>query len=433
MIHNNNNNNNSNNNNNNNINNNDNNKINCILHYGYIYRFVCSTCKVALCDLCIIDKDHRGHETNLINKESIEPIIQEFKYVHFKSLTTYSERIKYSLDISNKKFNQIEEQHNQNVNSIIEEFKQLYKILQTIENDSIRQLVTHYDDNKDINTNISTIANIYLKNIDQIQNIYKDIKNDLKVEPFNNENNINKNLEILKHCHQTKLILKETSNKCEINKLLNDFNNITMENSIDTFKDSIKDIIKIKLDSKNVITNYKSPISVSLSGVNFFIYKDGCTIPDDTKYLALGPGIKNFTAIQFPKTIISIALLDGFDVSLTVGMLPNSLQHLYMGAVKWPLLEGSIPQYVSQIFLMPGFNQKIAEFPRYLYAIYIDTPSAIFSRPNAPLFITPSCKNNYQKVSCQIYDWIDASSHTIIQDPFNYTTKGEFYFEDNQQ
>ncbi|EAL61262.1 hypothetical protein DDB_G0292276 [Dictyostelium discoideum AX4] len=66
----------------------------CEFHEENKYKLICPTCKVAMCKVCIISKGHRGHETELITKDSIEPITKEFKDINFKSIQECSNNIK---------------------------------------------------------------------------------------------------------------------------------------------------------------------------------------------------------------------------------------------------------------------------------------------------------------------------------------------------
>ncbi|KAK5582424.1 hypothetical protein RB653_004009 [Dictyostelium firmibasis] len=398
--------------------------IKCILHE-HKYRFICSTCNIALCDLCIASVDHRGHEINLINKESTAPVIKEFKDKNFGTLTECSNKIQESYSESDKIFNKIEEEHTRNINTITNEFKQLYTILQTIEKDTIRQLVTHFDDNKEINTNISTLSNSYLQSTYQIQNKYKDLKtidfnieqlnnNDTDIDNNNNNNNnynkikTNKNLEILKHCHQTKLFLKEITSESKVDTLMSEYKKVIIENSAKKFMDSIKDIIKINLEPEIC----KDPIEVMVGGNNFFIYKEGREIPYNTRSLALGPGIKNLGVGLFPNSIIHVVLLDGFSVQLTRGMLPDSVLRLYIGAIKKPLLKDSLPQYITTLFLMNDFNQEIFAMPPSITQLYVvKSPIVKFPHGNYTIYTQyPSKHSVFDKVS----HWIPNIDYRVI-------------------
>ncbi|KAK5582423.1 hypothetical protein RB653_004008 [Dictyostelium firmibasis] len=353
------------------------------------YRFICITCNLALCDLCIVSVHHRGHETDIINEESAAPIINEFKNEYFETLTECSNKIEELFNESNTIFNKIEEEHIKNINTITKKFKNLYTILQTIEKDSIRKLVTYFDDNKEINTKISKLANNYLISIDRIQNKYKDFNYDEQLNT-NNKNYKNEKLEILKHCHQTKLFLKEISCESQIKKFIGEYDNVILETFFKKFKSSAKEIIKINFESED-------PTSVLIEGINYPIYKEGENIEFGTN-LALGPSVKNLIYGFIPPTVNSVILLDGFKVGLTEGMLPNSVEVLYVGAIKKPLF---IPPSVSVLFLTEGFNQRIDEIPPSIKSIYIYTPHPITFPPdeyisyNYSIYVADTYQNNY--------------------------------------
>ncbi|KAM9983125.1 hypothetical protein ACTFIZ_005722 [Dictyostelium cf. discoideum] len=381
----------------------------CEFHEENKYKFICVTCKVAMCKVCIISKDHCGHETDLITKDSIEPITKEFKDINFKSIQECSNKIKEYLEISNKKFSKIEKEHSKNENFVSNEFKKINKLLQKTENDKIKELSTHFNTNKEINTNISNLANKYLKNIDQIQNKSKDLKdfnvesfndNDIDEDSNNSNNNINeKILGFLKHYHQTKIVLKEISSESEIDELLCRYENITIQISSDKFKSSIGTIINLKMESKD-------PNKVTVNGQNFYIYKEGYTVPNGTTNLALGPSIKNLNVGSIPATVTSVVLLNGFNFKLLNGILPSSLQLLYVGAIKKPLLVGSIPPGVTSLFLLDGFDQKISEIPQMVGYMYVDDiqTEGIPLRSNIQIYKSPSCKQQFNN-STYVHPW----------------------------
>ncbi|KAM9963584.1 hypothetical protein ACTFIW_006817 [Dictyostelium discoideum] len=376
----------------------------CEFHEENKYKFICVTCKVAMCKLCIISKDHCGHETDLITKDSIEPITKEFKDVDFNSIQECSNKIKEYLEKSNKKFNKIEKEHSKNENFVTNEFKKINKFLQKIENDKIKELSTHYNTNKEINTNISTLANKYLKNIDQIQKKLKELR-DFNVQSLNddhnNSNDKDKILDFLKHYHQTKIVLKEITSESEIDELLSEYEHITIQKSSDNLKTSIGNIIKLKIEYLN-----KDPNNVTVDGTKYFIYKEGSQVPNNAPYLALGPSIKNLKVGSIPATVVNIILLNGFNFQLLNGILPSSVEVLYVGAIKKPLLNGSIPSGVSTLFLLDGFNQKISEIPPRISVVYVGDihPEEIPLKSTLQIYKSPSCKQQFNNCN-YVYEW----------------------------
>ncbi|KAM9953456.1 hypothetical protein ACTFIR_008527 [Dictyostelium discoideum] len=371
----------------------------CTLHNDYDYRFICSDCRVPVCDFCIVSKNHhRSHSIDFITSENCNQIFQEFKNNNFQFLIKCLDGDKELLNKSNEIFNELEEEHIQNVNTISNEFKQLHTILDSVEKDTIKHLVTHYDENKETHSKISKKLENNSKNAHLITNKYKETINNFNIQQiFNNDQNIKGNnhqhLELLKHCHQSQMLVKEKNTENKNNDLLNEFNKVTIENSMDIVKNSIKDTFKIKLSS----ATYKDPKRVKLGGGEYFIYKDGCVIPNGTLYLALGPSIKNLTIGSIPATVQRIALLNGFNLQLTEGLLPNSVQWLHIGAIRKPLIKKSIPQSVSFLFLLDGFNQEISEIPPSVTQIYLGDTS--FKIPqtlikSVRVYKTPSCKQD---------------------------------------
>ncbi|KAM9989914.1 hypothetical protein ACTFIY_005967 [Dictyostelium cf. discoideum] len=102
----------------------------------------------------------------------------------------------------------------------------------------------------------------------------------------------------------------------------------------------------------------------------YFIYKEGSQVPYGTPNLALGPSIKNLNVGSIPATVTSVILLNGFNFQLYNGILPSSVQVLYVGDIKKPISNGSIPTSVSTLFLLYGFNQKISEIPPNVTNMY---------------------------------------------------------------
>ncbi|KAM9953461.1 hypothetical protein ACTFIR_008532 [Dictyostelium discoideum] len=160
-------------------------------------------------------------------------------------------------------------------------------------------------------------------------------------------------LDFLKHDNQTKIVLKEITGESEIDELLSEYEYITIQKSSDNFKTSIGNVIKLKIDYLN-----KDPNNVTVDGIKYFIYKEGSQVPYGTPYLALGPSIKNLKVGSIPAAVSYVILLDGLNFQLLNGILPSSLQVLYVGAIKKPLLNGSILPNVTSLYLLDGFNQK---------------------------------------------------------------------------
>ncbi|EAL67497.1 hypothetical protein DDB_G0279881 [Dictyostelium discoideum AX4] len=102
----------------------------CAIHKEHDIKMICATCKVVVCVECIL-LDHNGHKFDRIGVENSKEIF---------------ELLNESINL----FKPLEDKHTENVNTITEVFKELSKLLQIIEIDKIKQLVTLYDENKDI-------------------------------------------------------------------------------------------------------------------------------------------------------------------------------------------------------------------------------------------------------------------------------------------
>ncbi|KAN0050174.1 hypothetical protein ACTA71_003280 [Dictyostelium dimigraforme] len=327
---------------------------------------------------------HRSHVFDLINKVNTAILFQDFKCKHFQNLDNCLESIKESINESNEIFKNLNEEYNQNVNTVTKEFKQIYSQLESIENEIINRLNAHHDENKETNEKIKITANDNIKNIDQLISKYKYSINDYNIDQIFNNNNKNNNngisnhqhIELLKHSHQTQILLNEQDDDNTINKLVGEYNKISLVNSIDHVKNSIKDTFQIQPISI-YSEDSKDPKRVKVGIDEFFIYKNGCVIPNGVVNLALGPSVKKLAVGSIPPSIKRLILLDGFKVQLTEGILPNTIKSLLVGAIKKPLLKGSIPVGVAYLFLLDGFDQEIVEIPRNVSEIFLYNTSFI--------------------------------------------------------
>ncbi|EAL67495.1 hypothetical protein DDB_G0279877 [Dictyostelium discoideum AX4] len=384
----------------------------CAIHKGHDIKLICTKCKVVVCVECIV-LDHNGHKLDRIDVENSKEIFEEFKNNHIQNLDKQIGINNELLNKSNNLFKSLEDKHTENVNTITEEFKELSKLLPIIEIDKIKQLVTLYDENKDINTNISTIVHDNLNTINLITNKYKNTINHINIDQIinNNKNNINNNnnynnnnyqhIEILKHCHQSRLLIKDNQNENKINELMNQYKNVNIVNNSEQVKESIKEIFEIS-DFPS-ITNVKDPKRVTVVGIEYFIYKDDSIVPNGSGFVAIAPSVKTIKVGSIPKSVEYLLLLDGFNVELTEGMLPQSIKSLLVGAIKKPLLKGSIPNGVLNLFLLDGFNQEISELPQSVNSFYLlNTPFK-----NIPLskYIYRSPKYKQQLSHSNVNNW----------------------------
>ncbi|KAM9944825.1 hypothetical protein ACTFIT_009554 [Dictyostelium discoideum] len=315
------------------------------------------------------------------------------------------------LNESNNLFKPLEDKHTENVNTITKVFKELSKLLPIIEIDKIKQLVTLYDENKDINTNISTIIHDNLNNINLITNKYKNTINQINIDQIiNNNKNNYQHIEILKHCHQSQLLIKDNQNENKIKELINQYKNVNIVNNSKQVKESIKEIFEIS-DSLS-IANVKDPKRVTVTGKGYFIYKNDSIIPNGTTHVAIAPSVRTIKIGSIPTSIQYLVLLDGFNVQLKEGMLPQSIIYLYVGAIKKPLLKGSIPNSVTGLFLLDGFNQEITEIPQSSCLYLFDTPLTNFPFQN---LIYRSPKYKQQLTHSKVGNWDGRNYDPIIE------------------
>ncbi|KAM9949527.1 hypothetical protein ACTFIT_010740 [Dictyostelium discoideum] len=340
----------------------------CAIHKEHKIKMICATCKDVVCNECIL-LDHNGHKFGRIDVENSKEIFEEFKNNHLQNLDKQIGINNELLNKSNNLFKSIEDKHTENVNTITEVFKELSKILPIIEIDKIKQLVTLYDENKDINTNISTIIHDNLNNINLITNKYKNTINHINIDQIINNNNSYQHIEILKHCCQSRLLIKDNQNENKIKELINQYKNVNIVNNSKQVKESIKEIFEIS--NSLSITNVKDPKRVTAGGKEYFIYKNDSIIPNGTVRVAIAPSVKTIKIGSIPTSVQYLILLDGFNVELTEGMLPQSIKSLLVGAIKKPLLKGSIPNGVLCLFLLDGFNQAISEIPQSVYQLLL--------------------------------------------------------------
>lgn len=101
---------------------------------------------------------------------------------------------------------------------------------------------------------------------------------------------------------------------------------------------------------------------------------------------------------SIPATVVYIILLNG--------ILLSSLQVLYVGAIKKPLLNGSIPSNVSTLFLLDEFNQKISEILPRISVVYVGDihSEEIPLKSTIQINKSPSCKQQFNN-SNYVYEW----------------------------
>ncbi|KAM9972926.1 hypothetical protein ACTFIR_012297 [Dictyostelium discoideum] len=229
-----------------NINYNDNNKNfyfkddnKCFQHENKDIIAICSQCmNTPVCLECATSKlFHQGHILETINKDTITPIINEFKDIIKPQLIQYSNKSQEFLNNLEIKFNELSSSHKTNITLINKEFKQLHLILQIIENDLIKQLDTNFDENLQLNTIIKSF----------IENNLKIISKSYEIINNNNNNDYDECqlIKIIKTYHHFKKQLNNNNN----NNNSGEINFSTFNNKIVSIKKESSEIIKECLNS----------------------------------------------------------------------------------------------------------------------------------------------------------------------------------------
>ncbi|KAM9987640.1 hypothetical protein ACTFIZ_000135 [Dictyostelium cf. discoideum] len=140
----------------NNNNNKNNNKNKCVAHKDKTIKFLCVDCSSdPVCNSCVVSPKHRGHTFDEIKFENTNSIFEEFKNQLYPKLNECYNLDQVLLKQSNLDFKKIEDEHETNVKLLQGEFNTLQTLLNTILNDGIDQLLTNFDQNQDINKQIS--------------------------------------------------------------------------------------------------------------------------------------------------------------------------------------------------------------------------------------------------------------------------------------
>ncbi|KAM9991163.1 hypothetical protein ACTFIZ_004575 [Dictyostelium cf. discoideum] len=348
----------------------------CPIHKERKIKMICTTCKVVVCNDCIITI-HGGHFFDRIDIENSKAIFEEFENNNFQNLHNQIDINNDLLNESNNLFKSLEDKHTENVKTIKKEFIQLHQLLQIIEIDKIKQLETLYDENKIINTNISTNIHDKLNNIKLITNKYKNKINQINIDQIINNKNY-QHIEILKHCYQSQL-LKDNQNENKINELMNQYKNVNIVNNTEQVKNSIKEIFEI--------------------------------IIDDT--VAIAPSVKTIKIGSILTSVKYLLLLDGFNVQLTEGMLPQFISYILVGAINKPLLEGSIPIGAKHLFLLDGFNQEISEIPHSVDQLFLFDTTLTNFQFSKSIYRSPKYKQ--QTTHSNMINWNDSDWEPKIE------------------
>ncbi|KAN0032612.1 hypothetical protein ACTFIV_006519 [Dictyostelium citrinum] len=160
----------------NNNNNNNKNKNKCFIHKDKKVKFLCVDCmNDPVCNSCVVSPEHRGHTFDEIKLENTNLIFEEFKEKLYPKLNQCYNSDQELLKQSNLDFKKIEDEHETNVKLLQDEFNTLQTLLNLILNDGIDQLLTNFDQNQDINRQISF-------NVERNNNLTDQIIKNHKVE-----------------------------------------------------------------------------------------------------------------------------------------------------------------------------------------------------------------------------------------------------------
>ncbi|KAM9994980.1 hypothetical protein ACTFIY_001167 [Dictyostelium cf. discoideum] len=208
--------------NNNNNNNNINNK--CVYHTNNDITFLCSDCNlIPCCNSCISQNNfHRGHKIDLIDDSTICSLINNFKEEIYPNILKLLKNDEITNNESIEKFEKIKIEYQHNIETISNHFKNIHQIISLIENEIKNNLSITFNNNVDLNSNISNLIN---DNNDSLQSI---IYNNKTIERINNFNvdfdDENQTLELIKHYQQSLKLLNYNCNN-NINKQLIEYKN----------------------------------------------------------------------------------------------------------------------------------------------------------------------------------------------------------------
>ncbi|KAN0026552.1 hypothetical protein ACTFIV_007541 [Dictyostelium citrinum] len=399
----------------------------CVNHPNQVISFLCTSCDNSpICCKCVTSF-HRSHTIDDINLENSKELSKEFKHLNFKELLESSGNRLNLIKESDDFFTSIENQHLKHIQMIENEFRIIHNQISFIEMDLKKQLITLLDDNKETNimikskiesikSTIDSIINKHRDNIEKydddnyIENIFKnhlyndnnndnDNNNNSNTNNSNNSNSNNSNndindrvIEIIKHSHQLKSILKLKDNEELL--LIGKYKDTSLtfnRGLFDSFKDSFKNIytINTKLKSfhskennncnynnnnedndsnnKNIeIINKNKNTSNKITNKQFeyggmivTILENGVDLPSDVNSLALSDNLANIKISLIPQTINRLFVLNGFSQTLLPSLMPP-LKFIFLGEIgDSTLVEGSIPNTTTGIILLDGFNQSL--------------------------------------------------------------------------
>ncbi|EGC32226.1 hypothetical protein DICPUDRAFT_155845 [Dictyostelium purpureum] len=340
----------------------------CLEHPQKTIVFICSTCSdnIPECSKCIISS-HNGHvfkDLEDININFKKQINKDFITQTLPQLSKLLENNNSQLEKSDNQLKQIQENHTKNLETLTNEFNKIKDIVNIKENDFKKLLITKLDENIEAN-------NIFISAIEDSNEKVNNILNTQNNNKNKNQNN-NQFIEIVKRSHICKKLLSNFNNYPQYNEvslLTNESNFELVKKNIDGFlslvqnqnnangSNSLDQHQKYMVSYSNTLKIYKD------RGLRFFVYKNGCSIENSTKLIAIYPG--SHLPPVFPPNVTEILLPDGFNQSLD--SLPPSVKVLYLFNISYQLKNNSIPHTVESIYFGDGFSQGLGWIDKSFY------------------------------------------------------------------
>ncbi|KAM9995331.1 hypothetical protein ACTFIY_001511 [Dictyostelium cf. discoideum] len=333
------------------INNIDNNKK-CTLHPNKDIVFFCLDCKLIPCCIqCTSSKgEHHGHRTDPLESTSnILSLMNNFKDYTSKKIKKIHDIISI-IELDIKKQLETTFENNTLINTII---------TSSINNDNqILSTIINNNNNKNENENENENENI--TTIEKLNEILK--FNDEQIYDNGEDTIIDRDtIKIIKQYQQSLIVLNNNNNIHSSNKL-NEY-----DNQIIYFYNQIIDDLKNNLKSIYTLNNIKSIYTSNNCGskieidennnkffkwdnLKFYIYIDGDSFKFNVNEgIAFKDNCNILSKLKKNQLPSNVMLLDGFNQKLTPGILPDSVEWLYIGDIKQELIIGSIPNTVKKV------------------------------------------------------------------------------------
>ncbi|KAM9955670.1 hypothetical protein ACTFIW_002310 [Dictyostelium discoideum] len=419
------NNNNSNNNNNNKKDEKDENDSKCNIHQNEIISF-CENCNnMPLCLKCMCNDEgennetinHKGHSFLSICYKKIESIFNDFKNKHLNTLSSLMDLDDFLMQQLDDCMDLLTERHDLTIKKINNQFRQLHNLLSIVELDLIKQCNSFLESNrikclknKSELENDKIIINNLLKKYNNNKNNNNSNNNNNNNDKKNNNNNNNDNSDNNNsdnYCNEENnkndkenlnliSILKDNQISNEIISrrkysnfnLFNDFDISFNKESIDLFNSSIKSITTIDIkpfeDRKN-LKHLMINKQLKLNDIIFKIDNNETIIQNDYSKLSIGNNC-NLELIKIPNNIKKLIICDGYKYEIGEGVIPKSIEKLYIGDIDKPLTNFSIPDNVKFLNIKCGYKFSLDQgiIPNSIHSLYIGEIKEPLSRQSIP-------------------------------------------------